>query len=82
MNIKKKYTIILSILLSIYSIVATSIPFLTSLLVDEAIALYDKKENAWDTLIIVMIAFGAVVLFAASGILGIIRKFAEDNIKN
>ena len=25
---------------------------------------------------------GAVVLFAASGILGIIRKFAEDNIKN
>ena len=45
MNIKKKYTIILSILLSIYSIVATSIPFLTSLLVDEAIALYDKKEN-------------------------------------
>lgn len=63
MNIKKKYTIILSILLSIYSIVATSIPFLTSLLVDEAIALYDKKENTWDTLIIVMIAFGAVVLF-------------------
>lgn len=62
MNIKKKYTIILAILMAIYSAVATSIPFLTSLLVDTAIA-KSKGEKAWSYLVILMVAFGVVVIF-------------------
>ncbi|MGM9971000.1 MAG: ABC transporter ATP-binding protein [Anaeroplasmataceae bacterium] len=61
MSIKKRYTVILSIVLFIYSAIATSIPLITSLLVDRAIEV-SKKNAEIKSVFIIGIILAIVVI--------------------